>query len=102
MAAPTSSRERARRRTKRGEQSRERSWEVGGAFTHSGGEGGRRRKILGQKKVIRLVKLVFVRLLPGSYNDPYVAYLGIEASATATVTSLSPGPGSCATVFFVK
>ena len=46
MAAPRSSREMARRRRKRGEHNRAGSRDVEGAFTHSGGEGGRRRKIL--------------------------------------------------------
>ena len=46
MAAPRSSREMARMRRKRGEHSRAGSRDVEGAFTHSGGEGGRRRKIL--------------------------------------------------------
>ena len=46
---PTSRRERTRTRMRRGEERRERNLitqELEGAFTHSGGEVGRRRKIL--------------------------------------------------------
>lgn len=52
MDAPRSKRARARQRMNRGEHSRERSQGVGGALTQSGGEGGRRRKILWMEDAI--------------------------------------------------